>query len=119
MSEDKRRASRFAIWFPVQLDTAGDVIIGISRDLSEVGVMMVAAAEPVLGAKVSMSISIPGDDEGTRTLSGTIVRVQPNEADSEACGGTRSPSSSMSASRPSSRCSKKCRASRRHRHPRA
>lgn len=83
MSEEKRRAPRHAIWFPMKMDTSGDVIMGISRDLSEVGVMMVAAAEPIVGAKVTMTLTIPGDEITEREVSGTIVRVQDNEADSE------------------------------------
>jgi len=81
MTDDKRKAPRHAIWFPMKMDTGGDVIMGISRYLSEVGVMMVAAAQPEPGAKVTMTISIPGDDEGERLVKGTIVRVDDNEAD--------------------------------------
>ncbi len=81
MSEEKRRAPRHAIWFPMKMDTSGDVIMGISRDLSEVGVMMVAAAEPKPGAKVTMTMKIPGDDAGERHVSGTVVRVMDNDAD--------------------------------------
>ena len=83
MAEEQRRAPRFALWFPMQMDTSGDVIMGISRDLSEVGVKMVAAAEPEVGAKVTMTIAIPGDEAGEREVAGTIVRVQPNDADQE------------------------------------
>lgn len=83
MSEEKRKAPRHAIWFPMKMDTRGDVIMGISRDLSEVGVLMVAAAEPKPGAKVTMTMSIPGDEVAERTVSGTIMRVQDNDADSE------------------------------------
>ena len=83
MSEDKRRATRFAIWFPMQMDTSGDIIMGISRDLSEVGVLMVAAAKPEVGAKVSMTIAIPGHEDEGRQVTGTIVRVADNDADQE------------------------------------
>lgn len=65
----------------MKMDTSGDVIMGISRDLSEVGVMMVAAAEPKVGAKVTMTMSIPGDEAGDREVAGTIVRVLDNDAD--------------------------------------
>lgn len=81
MSEEKRKAPRHAIWFPMKLDTSGDVIMGISRDLSEVGVMMVAAAEPKPGAKVTMTMTIPGDEIEKRQVSGTVVRIQDNDAD--------------------------------------
>ncbi|MBO6934724.1 MAG: PilZ domain-containing protein [Deltaproteobacteria bacterium] len=83
MTDEKRKAPRHAIWFPMQMDTSGDVIMGISRDLSEVGVMMVAAAKPEPGAKVTMTMSIPGDEVSERKVTGTIVRVSDNDADSE------------------------------------
>ena len=83
MTDEKRKAPRHAIWFPMKMDTAGDVIMGISRNLSEVGVMMVAAAEPEPGAKVTMTMTIPGDEPSERQVTGTIVRVSDNDADSE------------------------------------
>ena len=83
MTDEKRKAPRHAIWFPMKMDTAGDVIMGISRNLSEVGVMMVAAAEPEPGAKVTMTMSIPGDELSERQVTGTIVRVSDNDADTE------------------------------------
>ncbi|HJL05080.1 MAG TPA: PilZ domain-containing protein [Polyangiaceae bacterium LLY-WYZ-15_(1-7)] len=81
--EERRRAPRFAIWFPMQIANGGEVIIGISRDVSEVGVRLVAAAAPEAGATVEVTLSLPGDEAGERTLSGTIVRVRENAADSE------------------------------------
>jgi hypothetical protein len=81
--DDKRAAKRYALWFPMQMATEGDVIMGISRNLSEAGVMMVAAAEPEVGAVVTMTIVIPNDEAGEREIRGTIVRVEPNVADQE------------------------------------
>ena len=83
MIDEKRRAPRHAIWFPMKIDTSGDVIMAISRNLSEVGVLMVTAARPEPGAKVIMTMSIPGDELSERRVAGTIVRVSENEADSE------------------------------------
>ena len=82
-AEDNRAAKRHALWFPMQMATNGDVIMGISRDLSEVGVMMVAAARPDVGATVKMTITIPGDPIEEREVTGTIVRVEDNTADQE------------------------------------
>lgn len=79
---DKRRATRFAIWFPMRIETHGDVIMGISRDVSEVGVALVAAAEPRSGAKVNVTLRLPTEDS-ERVVEGTIVRVSQNEADTE------------------------------------
>lgn len=81
MADERRRAPRFALWFPMQIARDGEVILAISRDVSEVGVLLVAAAAPTLGAKVTLTMQLPGD--ATRTIDGTIVRVDPNTADLE------------------------------------
>jgi len=81
--DERRKATRFAIWFPMQIASDGETIIGISRDISEVGVMMVAAAAPEVGATIAVTMALPDDEEGTREVHGTIVRVTPNDDDSE------------------------------------
>jgi hypothetical protein len=81
MADERRRAPRFALWFPMQIARDGEVILAISRDVSEVGVLLVAAAAPSLGAKVTLTMQLPGD--AARTIDGTIVRVDPNTADLE------------------------------------
>lgn len=79
MTDERRRAPRFTLWFPMQIASDGEVILGVSRDLSESGVAMVAAAAPVVGAKVRLALQLPGDV--ARTIEGTIARVDPNPAD--------------------------------------
>ena len=79
--DERRRASRYALWFPMRIEEGGDVILGISRDISELGVAFVAAAAPDVGAKVRVKLMLPGDEE--RTILGAIVRVEPNEKDQE------------------------------------
>ncbi|MBX3246411.1 MAG: PilZ domain-containing protein [Myxococcales bacterium] len=83
MTDDRRQAPRFVIWFPMQLTNDGDSILAISRDVSEVGVLVVAAAAPEVGARVSLTMQLPDDEAGARELEGTIVRVEPNEQDAE------------------------------------
>jgi hypothetical protein len=79
MADERRRAPRFALWFPMQIARDGEVILAISRDVSEVGVLVVAAAAPSVGAQVAITMQLPGD--AARTVEGTIVRVDPNPAD--------------------------------------
>ena len=81
MADERRRAPRFALWFPMQIVRDGEVILAISRDVSEVGVLLVAAAAPKVGAQVTLTMQLPGD--AARTIEGTIVRVDPNTADLE------------------------------------
>ena len=81
--EDRRGAKRFTIWFPLQISGERVVIIGISRDISATGVMMVAAAEPVVGERVVVMLRLPGDELPEREMIGTIVRVEDNSEDAE------------------------------------
>ena len=83
MTEERRKATRFAIWFPMKLSGDGDVILGITRDVSEVGVLLVSAAEPTEGASVELTLSFPNDEQAERTVKGKIVRVQDNEQDQD------------------------------------
>lgn len=83
MNEERRKAPRFALWFPMKLSSEGDVILGITRDVSEVGVLLVSAAEPKEGASVELTLSFPNDEQGERVVKGTIVRVHENAQDQE------------------------------------
>ena len=81
--EERRSAKRFTLWFPLQITGDGEVIIGISRDISKTGVMMVAAAEPVIGERVTIMLRLPGDELPEREVIGKIVRVEENADDTE------------------------------------
>ncbi|MEM9071483.1 MAG: PilZ domain-containing protein [Myxococcota bacterium] len=83
MTEERRRAVRFGIWFPMQLTNEGDVVLAVSRDVSEVGVMLVSAASMDVGSSVEVTMALPNDDEGERTVKGRVVRVEPNDEDQE------------------------------------
>ena len=83
MTEERRKAHRFAIWFPMKLSSEGDVILGITRDVSEVGVLLVSAAEPQIGSQRELTLSFPNDDQEERVVKGKIVRVKENEQDQE------------------------------------
>ena len=83
MKPERRDAPRFAIWFPMQLGSDGDVVIAISRDVSEVGVLLVAAASLEVGSRVSVTMALPGDEAGERVVSGRVVRVETNPDDAE------------------------------------
>ncbi|MEM6957219.1 MAG: PilZ domain-containing protein [Myxococcota bacterium] len=83
MSDERRSSERYVLWFPMRIETEGDVILSISRDISDGGVLVVAAAEPHIGASVNVTLEIPGDEAGERTVKGKIVRVEANEADEQ------------------------------------
>ena len=65
----------------MQVDSSGDVILAVTRDVSAVGVSMVAAAEPDVGSSATVTLQLPNDEK--RELTGTIVRVEPNETDGD------------------------------------
>lgn len=79
--DERRGATRYGVWFPLQLNSEGDSIIGISRDISERGVAMVVAAAPTVGASVKVHLSLPGEEE--RVVQGKVLRVEENAADAE------------------------------------
>lgn len=79
--KERRKATRYVMWFPMQIEGNGDTVLGISRDISELGVSMVAAAAPQIGAEVALSIMLPTNE--VKEVRGTIVRVRPNDEDEE------------------------------------
>jgi molecular chaperone DnaK (HSP70) len=78
----KPRATRYAVWFPIRMEADGDVVLSITRDVSASGVLVVAAAELKVGSSVEVTLAVPNDDK-ERVIQGTIVRVEPNDADAE------------------------------------
>ena len=83
MSDERRSAHRYAVWFPMRIETGGDAILSISRDISESGVLVVAAARPEVGATVEVTLALPNDEAGERVVAGRIVRVAENEDDQD------------------------------------
>lgn len=81
--EERRAATRYAVWFPISIEADGDVVISITRDVSASGVLVVAAAELTLGSTVQVTLSVPGDESSERCVAGTIVRVTDNDADAD------------------------------------
>lgn len=79
--DERRRSTRYGVWFPMQLSSEGDVILAVTRDVSAAGVAMVAAARPEVGAEAKVTIQLP--DDAQRELRGAIVRVEPNESDEQ------------------------------------
>ncbi|MFK7989455.1 MAG: PilZ domain-containing protein [Sandaracinaceae bacterium] len=83
MSDDeRRRAKRYTLWVPIQMEQGPDVqVLAVSRNISGTGVLVIAGAKLEVGAKLSLTLSVPSEDD--RALTGTIVRVEPNEEDPE------------------------------------
>lgn len=80
MTEERRRAKRYVLWIPVQVTSGPEArMLAVSRNVSWSGVLVIAAAHLEVGAKVTLSLSMPDEDE--RTVEGEIVRVEPNEED--------------------------------------
>ena len=76
------RATRYAVWFPIRMAADGDVVLSITRDVSASGVLVVAAAELKVGSNVEVTLAVPNEGR-ERIIQGTIVRVEPNEADAD------------------------------------
>jgi hypothetical protein len=73
--EEKRAHSRFALWFPIKVDTlSAGRTNGIVCDASAGGVLVNDATELVVGEAVTISFEVPG--EGEKFYLGKIVRLE-------------------------------------------
>lgn len=81
MSEERREAKRHALWVPIQVEAGSDVnMLAVSRNISLSGVLVIVGAKLDEGARVTLTIAVPTENE-ERELAGEIVRVEVNEED--------------------------------------
>lgn len=75
---DKRRHERFALWFPVLVDSVSDGRhSAMIADASAGGLLIHKRQKLVVGETVSVTIAVPG--EGKRFVLGRIRRVEDGE----------------------------------------
>jgi hypothetical protein len=79
---EQRGFERSRLWLPVRLRTDAGEGLAVTYDVSEKGVLFLAATEVGVGARVTLSLDVPGS-EPPRTLvaTGTVVHCSPNAAD--------------------------------------
>jgi hypothetical protein len=79
---EQRRDTRYTLWFPVDVETAGAKhTLAVAKDVSQSGIAVSCPAGLDVGATVTLSFRIPPDTGEQRTIAGTVVRHQPNPDD--------------------------------------
>jgi hypothetical protein len=75
---ERRQHSRIAAWAPISI--VGRDLVVVVRDLSRGGLLVASAAELAQGEALELELVSPLDGV-TLTLSGVVVRCEPNTSD--------------------------------------
>ena len=78
--DEKRSYSRYALWFPVTIDSSSRQVWAVCNDVSAGGILISGSAQLNVGDVVSVSFRVSPDGPD-RKLSGRIVRVEPRDDD--------------------------------------
>jgi hypothetical protein len=79
---DKRAHDRHELWFPVRIDAGdGDERLGVGRNVSEKGLLVLAASSVDAGTRIVVHVRIPPDAAGEREMRGVVVRSSRNDED--------------------------------------
>jgi PilZ domain len=81
--EEKRSYSRYALWFPVTVDSASRQVWAVCNDVSASGILISGSTQLNVGDDVTVSFRVSPDGP-ERRLSGRIVRVEPRDDDPRA-----------------------------------
>jgi hypothetical protein len=81
-NRNRRGQERHTAWFPVRLDAEelGECM-GVTKNVSERGVLLCSAEKFVVGAPVTIEVHLEPGRQEPRRVPGTIVRLTPNEED--------------------------------------
>ena len=81
--QEKRSHSRYALWFPVTIDSSSRQVWAVCKDVSAGGILISGSTGLKIGDVVSIAFRVaPNDPE--RKISGRIVRVDPPDDDPRA-----------------------------------
>jgi hypothetical protein len=81
--QEKRSFSRYALWFPVTVDSSSHQVWAVCNDVSAGGIMISGSTELRIGDMVTVSFRV-SPEESERRLPGRIVRVEPRDDDPRA-----------------------------------
>jgi len=78
-AEDERRtADRHAVYMGAEITTPeGKVRSAITQDASETGLLLLTRARIELGARLSIRVFVPGNDDKSEVVEGHVVRKEP------------------------------------------
>jgi hypothetical protein len=79
---ERRRLTRYQVWFPVQLATDELGAIAMTHNVAAGGMLLASSAELKAGERVKVTFVVPAD--GTqREFEGRVVRAEKNPEDPE------------------------------------
>jgi PilZ domain len=78
--QEKRSFSRYALWFPVTVDSSSQQVWAVCNDVSASGILISGSTQLTVGDVVTVSFRV-SQDGAERKLSGRIVRVEPRDDD--------------------------------------
>ena len=77
-STERRRGPRHSAYLAAEVVVeAGTARIGITKDISDTGLLLLTRARVTEGQRVKLRIYRPGDDDHPLELSGRVVRREP------------------------------------------
>jgi PilZ domain-containing protein len=78
--QEKRSYSRYALWFPVTIDSSSRQVWAVCNDVGAAGILISGSTELKIGDVVTVAFRV--SPEGPeRKMSGRIVRVEPRDDD--------------------------------------
>jgi hypothetical protein len=78
---DHREKERSRVWLPVSIRSDAGESFGVTYDVSEKGLLVLAPGALDVGAKVTLTIEVPTEPSRTLVAAGHVVHAGPNEAD--------------------------------------
>jgi hypothetical protein len=79
---DRRRLTRYQVWFPVQLASSQLGGLGMTHNVAAGGMLLASSAELAPGERVKVTFAVPPTST-LREHEGRVVRVEDNPADPE------------------------------------
>jgi hypothetical protein len=83
-SDDRRGGERHLAWFPIRIE--GEDIgegIAIAKNVSTGGLLIASPQKLIVGAPVKLSLHLDPKSDQAREVTGTVVRMEVNDADPE------------------------------------
>ena len=78
----RREHARYRLWFPVQVEAGGEIKLAMNQNIGVGGMLVALAADLKVDDVVALTFRLP-NGESDRSVSGRVVRIEPNTEDPE------------------------------------
>jgi len=79
---ERRKLTRYQVWFPVQLGTRGGGAFAITHNVGAGGLLLASPARLEPGERVTVNFAVPASGR-SYLLEGCVLRLEPNPEDPE------------------------------------